>query len=202
LLNRLVQGSETAAIVGDIKADVGLSYRLLHYMNMVGVGGTQQIGSIEHAVALLGRNGLYRWLSMLLVHFAAARPVSSALQEAALARARFMELLALDNAEPAAASLFMLGLASMLGLLLHASLPDAIAPLNLPEPAREALLAHTGPWYSYLALAIELQNPMSVALEEMAAPFGGMAPVARCLEEAWAWAGKAAVPPGSQSTTS
>ncbi|NUZ08073.1 EAL and HDOD domain-containing protein [Piscinibacter koreensis] len=191
LLNRLVQDADTRSIVSDIKEDVALAYRLLHHINMAGVGQAHEVDSIEQAVLMLGRNELYRWLSMLLVTFSAGRPASGALQEIALARARLFELLAIDRAEPEPGSLFTLGLASMLGLLLQVKLADAIEPLNLHEFARRALLEASGPWYAYLAVAAELENPKSTQLETLAEPFGGAARVAARAAEAWQWAAKA-----------
>ncbi|MDQ6683859.1 MAG: HDOD domain-containing protein, partial [Pseudomonadota bacterium] len=186
LLNRLVQGAETGPVVADIKADVGLAYRLLHHFNNVGVGGGRSIESIEQAVLLLGRNELYRWLSVLLIRFAAERPAATALKEIALARARLFELLAIDAKEPAPGSLFTLGLASMLGLLMNVKLADAVEPLNLPEAAREALLFGRGPWMAYLALATALEQG-GAQTETLALPFGGLARVIERSAEAWAW---------------
>lgn len=191
LLNRLVQNADTRSIVSDIKEDVGLAYRLLHHLNMAGVGHAHEVDSIEQAVMMLGRNELYRWLSMLLVTFAAGRPASGALQEMALARARLLELLAIDRDEPEPGSLFTLGLASMLGLLLRMKLADAIEPLHLHDSARRALLEESGPWRPYLALATEIENPKSTRLEALAQPFGGMARVAERAAEAWQWSARA-----------
>ena len=199
LLNRLVQEVDTAAIVADIKADVGVAYRLLHHLNMAGVGAGREIDSIEQAVALLGRNELYRWLSMVLIRFAAVRPASSALQEMALARARLFELLAIERHETAPGSLFTFGLASMLGLLLNVRLAEAIEPLNLPDLARQALLHGTGPWQPYLVLAVELQKPKSSMLEALAEPFGGLDKVLARSADAWHWAAKASEPAHSDA---
>ena len=190
LLNRLVQGADTAPIVDDIKADVGLTYRLLHHLNNAGVGGGRSIESIEQAVMMLGRNELYRWLSMLLIRFAAERPASTALKEIALARARFFELLATDAGEPAPGSVFTLGLASMLGLLMNVKLADAIEPLHLPETARDALLLGRGPWQAYLALAGALEHIESDQADVLARPFGGLGRVLERQAEAWQWAQK------------
>ncbi len=188
LLNRLMRDDDTPVIAADIKSDVGLSYRLLNYLNMAGVGMMSRIGSIEQAVALLGRNELYRWLAMLMVSHASTRPTAAALQEVTLARARLLELLAIDRGEAQPGGLFMLGLTSMLGLLLDARLDDAVAQLHLPDAARNALLLHEGPWVEYLAMARHLDDPNPLVVQAMAERFGGIEQVMQRAAEAWHWA--------------
>lgn len=188
LLNRLLRDEDTAAIVADIKADVGLSYRLLHYLNMAGIGMAQQIESIEQAVTLLGRNELYRWLAALMIRQAATRPAAGVLQEIALARGRLLELLAIDRGEPEPGSLFILGLVSMLGLLLDTTLDDAIAPLHLPAKARKALLLHEGEWLEYLAMSWHLDDPNPLVAKAMAEHFGGLDHVLARATQSWQWA--------------
>lgn len=188
LLNQLVIGTDTAVIVSDIKSDVGLSYRLLRRMNSASFAQLSAEASVDQAVLMLGRNELYRLLSLLLVQFAGKRKVSSALQEVALWRSRLMELLALENKEPVPSQIFTLGLASMLGPLLKISLPDVISTLNLPAPARQALLEHTGPWNAYLQMALQIEAQSLQDNDALAVHFGGVARVMELADEAWAWA--------------
>ena len=117
---------------------------------------------------------------------------ATALKEIALARARFFELLAIEAKEPAPGSLFTLGLASMLGLLMNVKIADAVEPLNLPEAAREALLFARGPWMAYLKLAAAFEQGDTAPAEALALPFGGLEVVLECSAQAWRWAGQAA----------
>ena len=188
LLNQLVIGTDTAVIVSDIKSDVGLSYRLLRRMNSASFAQLSAEASVDQAVLMLGRNELYRLLSLLLVQFAGKRKVSSALQEITLWRSRLMELLAIENQEPAPSQIFTLGLASMLGPLLKISLPDVISTLNLPAPARQALLEQTGPWNAYLQMALQIEAQSLHDNDVLAEHFGGVARVMELADEAWAWA--------------
>ena len=96
LLNQLVSGADTALVVGQIKGDVGLSYRLLSRINSASYAQLGSYASVEQAVLLLGRYELYRWLSMLLVQFAGSRRACSALQEMTLWRSRLLELVAIE----------------------------------------------------------------------------------------------------------
>ncbi|NRF68701.1 HDOD domain-containing protein [Aquincola sp. S2] len=196
LMNQLAQDADTAEVVKAIKADVGLSYRLLRQLNSAALSpGGAELGSIEQAVALLGRNELYRWVSVLLVRQAPARPVSSALQSMALARARFFELLAESRGETPAGALFTLGLASMLPQLLQTRLVDALASLQLHRQAAAALLERQGPWVEYLTLAEVLDEGDLVEAAEMAAAYGGLPQVLLLSAKAWLFASSAGKPP-------
>ncbi len=188
LLNELTKGAETPAIVQDLKADVGLSYRLLRRMKSASFAHLSSGASIDQAVMLLGRNELYRWLSMLLLEFSGRRKISSALQEVALWRSRLLELLAIESGHAEPGQLFTLGLASMLAPLLKISMADVVATLHLPEPARQALLEQTGPWFPYLALALEVEQHSLAGDDPLAAPFGGAERVVVLAGEAWDWA--------------
>lgn len=188
LLNQLVIGTDTSVIVSDIKSDVGLSYRLLRRINSASFAQLNGDASIDQAVLMLGRNELYRWLSLLLVQFGGKRKVSSALQEITLWRSRLLELLAMENKEAIPSQLFTLGLASMLGPLLKLSPDDVVATLNLPGPARQALLEQTGPWYAYLQMALLVEGQRLAEQPELAEPFGGVERVMALADDAWAWA--------------
>lgn len=188
LLNQLVIGTETSVIVSDIKSDVGLSYRLLRRINSASFAQLHAEASIDQAVLMLGRNELYRWLSLLLVQFAGKRKASSALQEITLWRSRLLELLALENKEPVPGQMFTLGLASMLGPLLKISQDDVVATLNLPTPARQALLEQTGPWNFYLQMALQVEAGSLGQNGVLADHFGGAARVMTLADDAWDWA--------------
>ena len=188
LLHQLVTGAETLEIVAEIKGDVGLAYRLLRRINSASFAQLSPGTTIEQAAMILGRNELYRWFSMLLIQFAGQRKTSSALQEIALWRSRLMELLALEKEDPAAGQMFTLGLASMLGLLLKTSPAEIISALNLPEPARQALLEQTGPWYVYLKTATELEHPSQLESSAGLELFGGRSRVLELSDQAWTWA--------------
>ena len=188
LLNQLVTGAETDAIVSQIKGDVGLSFRLLRRINSASFAQLHASATIEQAVLLLGRNELYRWLSMLLVQFAGQRKTASALQEVALWRSRLLELMAMARHEESPGQLFTLGLASSLGLLLNMRAEDVARTLNLPEPAQDALLHHKGPWRDYLELAQIIENDAAGLADLLTEPYGGADKVMQLSDEAWAWA--------------
>lgn len=187
MLNDVVMDRDTTQIAADVRADVALSYRMLRYVNSPALGLSRRVESVEQAMAVLGRNELYRWLSVLLLAAGEGRRASRALQEIALARARLLELMAREGEDPPDA-LFTVGLLSLLDAMLQVPLDKAIAPLNLGESARQALLEHSGPWADYLGVASALEQHDTGTLETLAARFGGGERVMELSEQAWRWA--------------
>jgi EAL and modified HD-GYP domain-containing signal transduction protein len=159
LLNQLRREAETAELAELIKQDAVLSYRLLRYINSAASGLRQPVNSIEHALVLMGRQKMYRWLTLLLFGSAELSPHAAALQETALARGRLMELVG-ERAFLAAErdGLFVTGLFSMLDLVLQMPLPAALKPLNLPDPISAALLRQEGSYAPFLELALACES--------------------------------------------
>jgi len=191
LLNDVMQDRDTASVAQDIRADVALSYKLLRFVNSPAVGLSRAVESVDQAVMVLGRNELYRWLSVLLLSAGEARGSSKALQEIALARARLLEELARrrdDAVNHPPAALFTVGLLSLLNVLLKQPLEEVLKPLRLSEPARQALLEHSGPWAPYLQLAADLERHDMASATIKATAFGGVAQVLEVSEAAWGWA--------------
>ena len=173
LLNHLRRDAETTQLVELLKQDAMLSYRLLRYINSAAMGLRQTVTSIEHALVLIGRQNMYRWLTLLLFGSAQNSPYAAALQETALARGRFMELIgerAFAKAERD--SLFITGLFSMLDRVLRMPLPEAIKPLHLAEWVEAALLRGEGPYAPFLDLAMACESSDQDRIEAAAASCG------------------------------
>ncbi|MFM9914976.1 MAG: EAL and HDOD domain-containing protein [Rhizobacter sp.] len=177
-----------ADLTQDLRADVALCYRLLRHVNSPAVGLSRPVESIDQAVLLLGRSELYRWLSVLLLSSVNGRRASRALQEVSLARARLAESLARERSGDAPDALFTVGLLSLLDVMLQVPLVQALGPLRLTDPARQALIERGGPWHDILALAESLERHDLTAAGELAGTFGGIDRVLTLSDEAWGWA--------------
>jgi EAL and modified HD-GYP domain-containing signal transduction protein len=189
LLNHLRRDAETVDLAQLLKQDAVLSYRLLRYINSAAFGRRQTIASIEQALVFMGRQKMYRWLTLLLLGSVQNSLRGNALQENALARARFMELIG-ENAfaEAERDSLFVTGLFSMLDLVLQLPLPEALKPLRLPEAIRAALLRDAGPYASFLDLAVACESSDQDRIEAAAERCGvGIGEVNAKYFEALAW---------------
>ena len=154
LLDLAAREAPIADIERRFKDDPALSYRLLRYINSPAVGLRHTVKSIAHAITLLGYKPLYRWLTLLLYSAGRPAPRDAALLSHALIRARFMETLAAPVVGRAEAEgIFITGIFSLLDALLNAPMVEILHRVNLPAPVTEALLADTGPYAAWLALA-------------------------------------------------
>jgi c-di-GMP phosphodiesterase len=158
LLNRLRRDADTAELARILRQDAVLSYRLLRYINSAASGLRQPVTSIEQGLMIMGRQRIYRWLTLLLFGSAETSPRAAALFENALVRGRLMECVDERQPEAAREDLFMVGLFSLLGHVLQVPMPEAIKPLHLPEAVREALLQGAGPYAALLELATACES--------------------------------------------
>lgn len=192
LLNEIMT-VDTPRLAAEISADVVLSYKLLRFVNSPTLGFSRAVESIDQAVMVLGRQELYRWISIMLLAGAEGRRASRALQEIALWRARLLEGLAQlrDRADEPPSALFTVGLLSLLHVMLQISLDEALQPLRLGDAALAALLERSGPWAPYMLLMSDLETHNAEALCGRVDEFGGFAKVLELSDAAWQWAAEA-----------
>ena len=128
------------------KNDVALCYKLLGIVNAAAIGG-KGISSIPHAIRLVGRETLHRWLSVLLVASLGNRgDVSHEMALAALTRARMCELVVSGaRRQSEVGSAFIVGLLSLLDVLLEIPMNRILDRLELSDDVRSALIARGGP---------------------------------------------------------
>jgi c-di-GMP phosphodiesterase len=135
-----------AAVEDAFRANVALSYKLLAMANTAAVG-TAGIESIAHALRLLGRGTLARWVALLLAAAAGRRTGTRVeLLRETLLRARLCERIAeTGTLRRDAGPLFLIGLLSHLGALLGTPLTEIVARLRIAPTVRDAVLQRTGP---------------------------------------------------------
>ncbi|HPV76082.1 MAG TPA: HDOD domain-containing protein, partial [Gemmatimonadaceae bacterium] len=154
LMNLLRDPNTTdAALEEAFRGDVSLTYKLLRTVNSASMGG-RGIESIRHAVRMVGRAELHKWLSLLLVTSVAGRGGTDAeLVRLAIQRARFCEMVAMQGRDRRSAeALFMVGLFSLLDAILKVPLHEVLHRIDLADEVRRALLARSGPYAPTLAL--------------------------------------------------
>lgn len=136
-----------------LQRDAMLSYKLLRYINSAGFGLQIEVESLRHAIQMLGYLPLYRWLALLLATTGTTGS-SRALLQAALVRARFVELLGVGLLPASeAGNLFVVGLFSLLDQLLGIPMHQLLRQVSLSSAIVQALL-HRGDVYGpVLALA-------------------------------------------------
>ncbi|MDQ6827885.1 MAG: EAL domain-containing protein [Gemmatimonadota bacterium] len=140
-------------IVETFQADIALSYKLLRIVNSASFGG-RGIESIQHAMLLVGRQSLHRWLSLLLVSsLAITTGMDQELAHVAIRRARMCELLGEASGQRSmTGALFLVGLFSKLDALLRIPMDEILSRLDLADEVRSALLDRSGPYAGALEL--------------------------------------------------
>jgi EAL and modified HD-GYP domain-containing signal transduction protein len=126
-----------------IDRDVGLSVKLLRYINSAYVGMRGNITSIRQAVMMLGSRGVSRWA--LLVALTGGPSTPRELSVVGLTRARMCELLGSDREEVARDELFTVGLLSVADALIGVPLETIVEELPLADEVGAALLHRDGP---------------------------------------------------------
>ncbi|MCS6785453.1 MAG: HDOD domain-containing protein [Thiobacillaceae bacterium] len=174
LLNQVMAQADFPVIESVFKRDAALSLKLLRYINSAAVGLRQPIGSIGQALALLGHDQLYRWLSLLLFTHGRDDTRSRALLKHALVRARLAENLGECAHLPThgRGALFITGILSMLDILLGRPLDQALEGLRLPEDIRAALLDGRGPYAAYLEIAKACEHLDQARIDALSATLG------------------------------
>ena len=140
-----------------ISRDVGISYKLLRYMNSAYYRRVCEISSIKQAIVLLGERGMRGFVSLIAMSkLAADKP--DELVRSSVIRAKFCELMAqfksngLDPSE-----LFTIGLFSLIDAILDDTMENLLGKLPLTDGIKKALTEKEGKLYQYLELAIAYQ---------------------------------------------
>ena len=190
LLKMVRDPKSTDAMIEDVlRRDVALSYKLLRMVNSAAVGG-RDIWSIGHALRLLGREQVARWLGLLLVTDGAKEGVRGELMHLALVRARMCELLADASGVPRARGpLFLVGMLSLLDQLLETPMQVLAESMELATDVRMALLKREDFYGAVLGLVEAYEQGWWERVDALA-PNVGVGPVtlAPLYLDALAWA--------------
>ena len=189
LLARLRADASTHELADLLKQDAALSLRLLRYINSAANALPQSVSSIEHALTLLGREKLQRWLILLVCSAGSNGERGGAALETALVRGRMMELLGGTHPVAEREALFLVGLLSLVDVILQVPMEKALAPLALGADIDAALRGNSGPLQPLLALAVACERSDSEHLRD-AAERCGITPeqASQCHMQALSWA--------------
>ena len=156
LMGLLLSDAETSKLEEALKPEPGLTVNLLRLTNSVGAGTSEKITSLRHAITVLGRRQLQRWLQLLVFSSGAQAGASNPLLMLAATRGRLMELLA-EDLRPGDGALadraFMAGIMSLMPALVGLPIAEIVAPLGLTGDVRDALCEGSGQLGDMLHLA-------------------------------------------------
>jgi EAL and modified HD-GYP domain-containing signal transduction protein len=127
-----------------ISSDVGLSLKLLRYVNSAFFSLPRTVESVREALTLLGTGTVRRWaIVVALAQAAGAAP--DMLVELALPRARMCEVLGGSRELDAHDGHFTVGLFSVADALLDLPMEEVLEELPFSDEIRFALIDRTGP---------------------------------------------------------
>lgn len=186
LFNQLVAEVEIDELESTFKQNPNLILNLLRLVNSVSVGLKQKITSMRHAIMVLGYHQLRRWAMMALFANTSQSVGDNPLLVMAATRARLMELIIseqpaalLDRDYPDRA--FMTGILSLADALLKMPIEEVVAPLNLNEDVRQALLGREGELGILLQLVEKIERDdfdgISPLIERFSFSMANLAPV-------------------------
>lgn len=193
LMGLLLGDADTGELEAALKPEPGLTVNLLRMTNSVGAGCTEHITSVGHAITVLGRRQLQRWLQLLVFASGNQNAASNPLLQMAATRGRLMELLA-GELRPGDTGLadcaFMAGIMSLMPVLVGQPIADIVAPLGLAEDVRAALCEGSGPLGALLRIAEGSENGDLTQLAAALVELPGLGPKAinRAQTQALQWA--------------
>jgi EAL and modified HD-GYP domain-containing signal transduction protein len=157
LINLAGGDADTIRIENGIKHQPAVAVNLLRIVNAVGYGASRRISSLRHAITLLGRRQLQRWLQLLLLTPSGKTPdpARSPLLQVAALRGRMMEML-IERRHPGDGKLadqaFITGIMSLMPAALGLPMSEIFEQISLEPEVMRALAAYDGALGKTLAL--------------------------------------------------
>lgn len=136
-----------------VERDLGLSYKLLRFVNSASFARDKPIGSLKHAMIYMGEAELKKFIALLALANL-SEDNGSELLKMSIVRARFCDQLAelnQDTSNPPSA--FLTGLFSLVDALLEQPLAPLLDDLPILPAIKQALLLQAGQLGQYLELA-------------------------------------------------
>jgi c-di-GMP-related signal transduction protein len=192
LLDLSLKNAEIGELEAVFKTEPGLALNLLRLTNSAASGVRHRISSLRHAITVLGRSHLQRWLQLMLYSGNQSGGIPNPLMQLAATRGRFMELVAAeltDISGDLADHAFMTGIMSLMPALLQAPMQEILGSLPLLPEVRQALESRDGMLGSLLSLAESIEANDEAACFDLTAALAGAnsATVNRAQTAALAW---------------
>ncbi|NMG31625.1 EAL domain-containing protein [Aromatoleum evansii] len=159
LMTLIEQDADSDRLVDSFKLQPGLSLNLLRLTNSAACGLGVRVTSLRHAITVLGRRQLMRWLQLLLF-VGEAPPAENPLLQLAASRGRLMELLTFEIDHKAGVlgeHAFMTGILSLTPALLGQPIEEIVAGLPIGAEVEAALLKQAGLLGALLALVQKIE---------------------------------------------
>jgi EAL and modified HD-GYP domain-containing signal transduction protein len=159
MLNLVRNDADAATIAAVARRDPGVAIKIVSMANSPLQGLSKPVASIDQACMVLGRDQLYRWISICMFRSSSGSPRDEILLELALRRGRFLELVGHNLRDKGVRDeLFLLGLLSLLDCMLGVPMDKVLERLHISKELRDVLLRSEGPLARYLSLAIAVEK--------------------------------------------
>lgn len=127
-----------------VSGDPSVTFQLLRIVNSASVGGSG-ISSIKHALRLIGRDNLVRWLALASYTARTGKSgVDDELIRQAIRRAHLSEALSTYGSRRDGGTAFLVGLFSLLDAVFRMPLDEVLERVNLADEVKAALLNREG----------------------------------------------------------
>ena len=171
LMRRIDQQEPIERLEDTLKLDLTLAFKLLRYINSPAFGLRVEVGSLRHALMLLGYQRLKRWLALLLASASKDREMKPVMF-AALRRGFLMEELArasggVDNEEMRNEA-FICGVFSLLDRMMRQPFAELLKAVPVPDSVRQVLVDGQGPYQPLLEVVRAVENESLFDLRECA----------------------------------
>ncbi|NVM74536.1 EAL and modified HD-GYP domain-containing signal transduction protein [Duganella sp. SG902] len=162
LLELLDRDASNSEIEQSVKHDALITLNLLRLVNTPAVGARQRINSVGHALMVLGRRQLRRWLQILLyVKNGGTQEFTSPLLQLATTRGKTMELM-VEHRRPgqrvSADIGFTVGVMSLMDTLFSIHMREVLESVNVLDEVRAALLHRSGDYGAMLSLIEHIER--------------------------------------------
>ncbi len=141
LIQMIKDDNETVEIEQFFRSKPDMSYNLIKYLNSSQVGLRSEIYSIEHAIALIGRKQLLKWLLLYLYSEHHASELPEHVLKTAIARAEKMEQLVQGENNKMA---YLTGMYSLLDILFDMEMGELMKHLCIDSSIKNAILHGRG----------------------------------------------------------
>jgi c-di-GMP phosphodiesterase len=139
-----------------ISNDLGVSFRLLRWINSAYFSLPRKVSSVREALMLLGVRNVRSWA--LLMTLAGIEDQPSELIRTAMTRAKMCELVAQALDRPNADAHFTVGLFSVVDAFMNMRMQDVLSELPLSPDVSAALLDQSGPLGEVLAWVLTYER--------------------------------------------
>ena len=194
ILHLLNQDVSLAEIEQAFKAEAALTIKLLRLTNSVGVGLAVRVSSVRHAISIIGRRQIQRWLQLLMFSQGGNADIErNPLMQLAAFKGNFMERLA-SRCFPQLPSLpdlaFLAGLMSLMPAALGMPMEIILEQIDVAPQLGQALTRRSGELGVLLDLTDSYDNDDCAGADRALFLLGNRISretLNRCLADSMAW---------------